>query len=442
MRFKKAIDKVLTYFSSTEKIRILLLLIILAVFSLLYYLEVPWLGVLLKAVDISSFTAIVLAFVLDGISKQLSKAFKSKTEDITKLTKDYDGLVKRYCRVDDFMTTCNATASEKNLRIGRKRKTCKCISDSTPDVYRLPVCSKISLKDSPVTILDDPQKMYIPNSYVTEHLGKVSDIHEFSNKYNATTIRMDCVTQGPAGTVFRTSRTKYYYLLMTNRSIDYQINGLSYRELFEEGPFLRDLEHSTLSNHIGYNGYIETADGQFIFIKRNHHVSVGKDTLQTSVSASLKAKYALDQEQMLTKEGIMHAIVQETIDELHLSNLSGFESKKAALFDAFTFENSVLYFYRDLVEGGKPQLMFYMKLDLLSSEIKQAFTNAPKKRTKENLSKTDSDGHNILLVSREDMSEIYATPDCFVIKGVAYQATPSAVATYLMMMEHLNDASN
>ncbi len=100
-----------------------------------------------------------------------------------------------------------------------------------------------------------------------------------------------------------------------------------------------------MSNHLGCNGIIVTSDKRTILIKRSKSVSIGKSTYATSVGASIKAKYALDGHQTFSLPGLKHAILREIEDELkipaeHITDL---------LF---------LAAYRDLVEGGKPQLAF------------------------------------------------------------------------------------
>lgn len=59
-----------------------------------------------------------------------------------------------------------------------------------------------------------------------------------------------------------TGRTNYYKSLVTNRAIDYALaEGISVRELLECGPFIHSLKTSSLSNHLGFNGFAESADG-------------------------------------------------------------------------------------------------------------------------------------------------------------------------------------
>ena len=58
---------------------------------------------------------------------------------------------------------------------------------------------------------------------------------------------------------FQTEWTTYYASLVTNRVADFYISeGISIRELYESGPWMKALCDSQLSNHLGFNGFIES----------------------------------------------------------------------------------------------------------------------------------------------------------------------------------------
>ena len=71
----------------------------------------------------------------------------------------------------------------------------------------------------------------------------------------------------------------------------------------------------------------------------------------------MKVKYCYDDERHLTTEGIYNAIKEEIYDEL-----------KIHLDDSIHLTETIFAFYRDLVEGGKPQFLFYLKLEKLTSQ--------------------------------------------------------------------------
>ena len=112
------------------------------------------------------------------------------------------------------------------------------------------------------------------------------------------------------------------------------------------GPQMTELESSRLSNHLGFNGFIESADGYIVFVKRSMKVSIGKGTYGDSVSASLKAAYALDEKGDFTVDKLENAIIKEIESELKITEE---ELDKDTL--------SIIAIYRDCVECGKPQFL-------------------------------------------------------------------------------------
>ncbi len=439
MRRKK--QKLLKVISSRENVRVMIsffVLIVLVVIILFQHRKLA----LAEFIEISTFSAIILAFLLDSLTKILVRNARKKIEDRNKLTEDYDRLIKNYCRVK-FMEVNNSHADENNKEIAKKNTLCT-EKKGVPNTYILPICDKICLYGKSVEFCDNPDKMYEPNTYIWERMERLGSIHEFSNIYNNMNIRVDKVKEEENKIKIYTSRTKYYYSLMTNRAIDYKIDNLSYRELFEEGPFLRDLEHSTLSNHLGFNGYVETIDDKFIFILRHQKVSIGKNTLQNSIGASLKTKIALTNNGVLPSDGstIIDAIKEEIYDELKLKNLSNDDCKKKIIqnvFGHFSLKNNVIFFYRDLVEGGKPQLFFHTKIQLTSKDLVEAYTKGAKINKNDREGYTAADGYKMLLVDKKDLEKIYLTPDGVTINGKWYRAMPSVVASQAMLMEYLHD---
>ena len=68
---------------------------------------------------------------------------------------------------------------------------------------------------------------------------------------------------------FVTGRTTYYNSLVTNRAMDYSLtDGISVRELLECGPMVHSLKNSSLSNHLGFNGFVESSDGSIMLVYR------------------------------------------------------------------------------------------------------------------------------------------------------------------------------
>ena len=376
-------------------------------------------------IKLDMLTSVVVAFFLTSLASFITRIFVSKSEDVTKLTDDYNHLVKMYESNTEMLLCRNAVDSY--IQKGRKTSCKRIKSDLPGDAYKIPVGDVVQLRGRSVTIFDDPTDKYCAPPFCRKHYCQLLGAHDASKIYNQTTLRVKKVEE--VGNQVRISfgRSTYFDALVSNRAIDFKIGGLCVRDLYAHGPFLSSLSDSKLSNHMGFNGMVETSDGKFIFVKRHKKVSIGKKTMQCSIAASLKAKYAVNKSGIITKERIAHAIMKEIEDELSLSEIPQYSQKQADIFGDFSFEKNVLYFYRDLLEGGKPQLMFYAKLNVPYNAIETAYTATKQRKT------VLKDGNKIKGIDREALRKVYLAPDEMVINNQHNKAMPSAVATVIML---------
>lgn len=394
----------------------------------------------LDLIDMEMLLSVVAAFVLTSIASMITGGFKALFEDSTKLTGDFDDLVKKYKTNTNMLSYRNHPKA--SCRIGRRKTHCSgTIDDKLGDLYTIPVANVIQLAGRDFVIHDDPDKKYTPPKFSQDHYAELISAHDSSTTFNQVTLRVDDIYEENGSVHCFFSRTTYFDSLVTNRAIDYKIGGISVRDMCAYGPFLDSLKKSPLSNHMGFNGMVETSDNVFVFIKRHKHVSVGKNTMQCSVAASLKAKHALDSNGYITKDRISKAIINEIEDELNLRQLVGYAQKKEQIFADFSFEKNVLYFYRDLMEGGKPQLMFYAKINLTSQELTDIYTKdlKPHRRSKDRDELIcRSDGYKMRQVHRDELKNIYIAPDSLTFDKRWYPATPSAVGTVVMMIQAMD----
>lgn len=146
-------------------------------------------------------------------------------------------------------------------------------------------------------------------------------------------------------------------------------NDKTIRKIFELGLYIRPLNVSRMSNHLGFNGFVMKKDGKIPFIKRSDNLSIGKKMLATSIGASLKTKYAVghDSDMLFTKKSLGWAILGEIKDKLTLKSIHVTDEEAA---------DSIFAFYRDLVECGKPQFLFFLKLDISSQELEKNSNDA------------------------------------------------------------------
>lgn len=435
MKIRKKLIKLLKSHSFIYSVVCLFLLLITA--SLNRYEDME----ILKYIDMDMLVSVVAAFLLTSVATLITQAFQAVFEDSTKLTRDFDGLVNTYNANVTMLTYRNDPKATSHT--GRAMSRCSgTIDDILGDLYTIPVTDVIQIKGRDFVIHDDPTKKFTPPQFSQKHYTELINAHKSSITFNRLSLRADDIYEQDGSVHCHFSRTSYFDSLVTNRALDYKISGISVRDLYAPGPFLDPLKKSPLSNDIGFSGMVETSDHVFIFIKRHKHVSVGKNTMQSSVSASIKAKYALDTDGYITKDGITQAIIYEIEDELGLYDLEDYEQKKDKIFEGFSFEKNVLYFYRDLMVGGKPQLMFYARINLSADEVTQVYTTGQKPHSRivardELICSTD--GYKMRQVHRDALRSIYMTPDSLTFNGWWYRATPSAVATVVLLLKAIED---
>ena len=392
-------------------------------------------------IDLKTFVTIVLVFILTGIASLIGGLFAPKVEDMMKLTSNYDMLASKYGTFSELIEYKNS--AESDYLIGRKNTTSKAKSfKNNEDEYLFPTVKVVTLYDKKVDIIFDfdTANVYKQPSWVSSHSDALFAAHSHSEIYNQQNFRVDDITWDEGSVKISLSKTSYLDSLITNRACDYEINGVSVRELYEPGPYLHDLKDSQLSNHLGYNGMVETNDHKFIFIKRHKKVSIAKNTWQTSVGASLKVRNALTNDRKIDTDSISNAIIKEMMSEFNLKNLSNSKEIESKIKSDFSFKKNVLYFYRDLLECGKPQMMFYYQLPISSEEVARAFTNgigAAKKNKDRFGLYCDIDGHKLMFIDREDLGKLYLAPDGFAFNKTFYKSVPSAAATIAMMIEYL-----
>lgn len=372
---------------------------------------------LASVIDITIFSSIIVAMLLNALSKLCGKWVLRRLEDKVKLTSEYKKLMSKYQM--DYYCYHNGKACFKNQSHLKKERPMK------EDKVFYPVVQYIPLKECRIEIEDQNCLYQIPEE-IREHFDELFSVHDTSTVYNQLNIRVDDWKR--EGNTFRiyTSRTSYYNSLVTNRAMDYPwTNGLTVRDVLEYGPFLHDLSQSRLSNHLGFNGFIISSDEYVPFVKRSSNLSIGKNTYGTSISASLKAKYALEPGDAFNCQGLVRAILREVQDELKIP-VEGLEE--------FSCSKNLIAAYRDLVEGGKPQLVFFLKSLLTRDQIQQSFFNALKGKQK-NSGTLSEDGSYILWIHQDQLPEIYLDQDKMIFKGKKYPMTHSSAASVGMFLE-------
>lgn len=139
--------------------------------------------------------------------------------------------------------------------------------------------------------------------------------------------------------------------------------------------------------------------------------------------------YALDENPFFTEKGLIESMIKEIDDELKLEP------------DDFEFSTkNIIALYRDLVEGGKSQLLFYVKANKSSKEINEGFIEARKKSKKGYLqNKMKMDGDKLIFVDKEQLKEIFIAPEMVIIGNKSYTIMPSASACIVMLIKYFEE---
>lgn len=111
------------------------------------------------------------------------------------------------------------------------------------------------------------------------------------------------------------SKTTYFDSLLTNRAMDYHFKGdRTAREVFELRQLLSKLFESKLSNHIVFNGFIETADRFYIFVKRGKNLSIAKNNFLKSLNEHIDNKKYLIEDGREVKFYTLNELKESKLD--------------------------------------------------------------------------------------------------------------------------------
>lgn len=362
--------------------------------------------------DTSILVSFFLLFVCEVVAGRLSSWIMAKCEDAAKLTEDYENLNQKYCR--EKLIQYKGIVFPEICIAFRKM-------DESPFVFNFQ--------------FDTKKPIYQLPNQIAEHSMELMEAHAHSTVYNNMNVRLNHLIQDETMIEIVYSRTTYFDSLITNRSMDYPLCGKSIREIYEPGPFLSTLSESKLSNHLGFNGFVELANEKIIFIHRNTRVSIGKNMLATSIGASYKTVYGLDEHRCMTKETLDHAIRMEIKDEL-----------KIDVPESYRLDQSIFAFYRDIVEGGKPQFLFYIKLSNLTvDDFEKNFYNSTndKKQRKKEQGKVITDGEKIEYFTIDDLLLCTYEMDGITTQdGRYYRMMPSSIVSIVLLLNALGKVKN
>lgn len=361
--------------------------------------------------DISLFLSVFTLFVCNILGRLIYNLYSKNKEDSIKLSTDYDGICKRY-------------KEEPLLTYNRNVK------------FPIIVLAKRKLKDKPFDIIMDHKNaanVYSLPEQIENRSEWLLDAHRCSYDYDSRTVRLDNLTHKDNKVILTYSNTTYWDLLRTNRAMDYEWeNRKTNRNVYEPGPFISPLEFSLMANHIGFNGFIEFHEIGILFVGRSNKMSVGKKTWGTSISAKLSPKYDYKKGEHFTLDGFYDSIAESINRELKYFRVNG----QPINVTAKQIKGSIFAFYRDLVEGGKPQFLLYHKFGNEKLDVKFN-KDGYESSLRQDKSSAMIDGTKYAFLTTDQLKQAYITQDEIFISGLKkkYKMTPSAVASVVLLLE-------
>ncbi len=361
--------------------------------------------------DISLFLSVFTLFVCNILGRLIYNLYSKNKEDSIKLSTDYDGICNRY-KEEPLLTYNNKSVK-----------------------FPIVVLAARKLKDKEFDIVMDHQNavnVYRLPEQIENRSEWLLDAHRCSYDYDSRTVRLDNLTYKDNKVILTYSNTTYWDLLRTNRVMDYEWeNGKTNRNVYEPGPFISPLESSLMANHIGFNAFIEFPEIGILFVGRSNKLSVGKKTWGTSVSAKLNPKFDYKKGEHFTLDRFYDSIAESINRELKYFTVNG----QSIHLKGNQIKGSIFAFYRDLVEGGKPQFLLYYKFGNKKLDVKFN-KDGYESSLKQDKSTAMIDGTKYAFLTINQLKQAYITQEQIFILGQKkkYKMTPSAVASVVMLL--------
>ena len=219
--------------------------------------------------------------------------------------------------------------------------------------------TKVQFEDSPV-------KFDLPE-FVRDNSLALMEAHKGSSFANNVTIRLNDLVLSDNNTLtLKTGRSQYFDMLITNRCMDYKLNDLlSLRDVYESKDTISPLSESQLGNQIGINGLIFTTDGYLLIEKRGYRKTTWKNKFAQPISLAMKKSDI----EHFDKSGKIEDSAEEVFAHIILTTIKKNFGLMAKDIIDFDLSKNFLGIARDLLEGGKPNMYFYVTVKMTAEEL-------------------------------------------------------------------------
>lgn len=224
--------------------------------------------------------------------------------------------------------------------------------------------------DTRLEVKDKAAETFKLPDFVIQNSRSLLDAHKHSKKSNTVTIRLDDFERiGESKIKIFTKRTMYYHMLVTNRCMDYKLtDGMTLRDIYECNEVISPISKSELGNQIGINGLVLTKDGALLIERRGLNKTTWKDKFAQPISLALKEDDLFDtgdKERKLKSDDVEKRLLNVVKKTLK----NNFWLTEGTDYAPLDFSQNFMGFARDLLEGGKPNLYFYVVVNYTASEF-------------------------------------------------------------------------
>ncbi len=272
-----------------------------------------------------------------------------------------------------------------------------------------------------IVVKDDPKNFFQLDPYIKMHCTTLLEAHAMSNKLDSVTVRLtdfEAPTEanGQVATIY-SGRSSYLAHLLTNRALDYFIEGdLSVRKLYENDKTLRPLHRAMLSNHFGVNALVflkkgEDKDGYLLLPHRKGNATVAKNSLTASIATRLEMPgdtFPKEYEDHMTRAYIEEGCIRDNIAKSIWVSQAWLDKKEkefAAKNERF-MDIHFLGLSRDIYEGGKPTLFYVVYLDATHKEYETERAEFIRTKKEKNQKKSKEVSYYRLLEPTHSIDEV------------------------------------
>ena len=219
--------------------------------------------------------------------------------------------------------------------------------------------------DTEVTVEDDASKYELPR-FVRDNALALMEAHKGSSVSNGATIRLNDIEYAGNKLTLKTGRSQYFDMLVTNRCMDYKLNDLvSVRDVYEDGSSVSPLGQSQLGNQIGINGLIFSNDGYLLVEKRGYRKTTWKNKFAQPISLAMKKTDI----KHFNEDGTIADGAEEVFKKIILGTIKSNFGLTEQDIAGFSLSQNLFGIARDLLEGGKPNMYFYVTVNMTAKEL-------------------------------------------------------------------------